>query len=104
MARFVTRLECVLCGERYDAGEIHGLCPAFGRPLWVRYDLDTVRRRFVRNVLVAPPGTPICLLPLPAGPFRRASVKGTSTARRKIAESQMINLYAQKQICQTGPS
>lgn len=39
---FVTHLECALTGERYEAGEVHGLSRA-GRPLLVRYDLDAVR-------------------------------------------------------------
>jgi threonine synthase len=35
---FVSHLECSLTGERYPAGELHGLSAA-GRPLLVRYDL-----------------------------------------------------------------
>jgi threonine synthase len=42
MTSFVTNLECSLTGERYPAGEVHGLSRA-GRPLLVRYDLDAVR-------------------------------------------------------------
>jgi threonine synthase len=39
---FVSHLECSLTGERYEAGQIHGLSKA-GRPLLVRYDLGRVR-------------------------------------------------------------
>src|ERR1700694_4629681 len=39
---FVTHLECSLTGERYEADRLHGLSRA-GRPLLVRYDLDSVR-------------------------------------------------------------
>ncbi len=42
MKPYVTHLECSLTGERYSAGEVHGLSGA-GRPLLVRYDLDAVR-------------------------------------------------------------
>jgi threonine synthase len=38
---FVTHLECSLTGERYEAGQVHGLSKA-GRPLLVRYDLDAL--------------------------------------------------------------
>lgn len=41
---FVTHLECANCGEKYDAAIVHNLCPACQRPLWVKYDLDAVRR------------------------------------------------------------
>jgi threonine synthase len=36
---FVSHLECSLTGERYEAGQVHGLSAA-GRPLLVRYDLE----------------------------------------------------------------
>src|SRR5579872_2101933 len=39
---FVTHLECSMSGERYEADRLHGLSSA-GRPLLVRYDLDSVR-------------------------------------------------------------
>ena len=38
---FVSHLECSLTGERYEAGQVHGLSKA-GRPLLVRYDLDAL--------------------------------------------------------------
>ena len=36
---YVTHLECSMTGERYEAGQVHGLSAA-GRPLLVRYDLE----------------------------------------------------------------
>lgn len=44
---FVTHLECSITGERYEAGQLHGLSRA-GRPLLVRYDLDGVARALSR--------------------------------------------------------
>src|SRR5215469_5351055 len=44
----VTHLECSLCGNRYDAGKLAGLCEC-GGPLLVRYDLDTIRHRWRRR-------------------------------------------------------
>ncbi len=41
---FESHLECSLTGKRYEARQIHGLSEA-GRPLLVRYDLDTLAAR-----------------------------------------------------------
>ena len=49
---FVTHLECSLTGERYEAGQVHGLSKA-GRPLLVRYDLDALRRQLRKEDLAA---------------------------------------------------
>ena len=38
---FVSHLECSMTGERYEAGQVHGLSKV-GRPLLVRYDLDAL--------------------------------------------------------------
>ena len=46
--RFVTHLECSLTGERYAAGEVHGLSRA-GRPLLVRYDLDRMAQALEKS-------------------------------------------------------
>ncbi len=48
METFVSHLECSLTGKRYAAGQIHGLSEA-GRPLLVRYDLETMARRLSRS-------------------------------------------------------
>jgi threonine synthase len=45
---FVTHLECSLTGERYEAAKPQGLSTA-GRPLLVRYDLDSLRGKITRE-------------------------------------------------------
>jgi threonine synthase len=52
----VTHLECSLTGERYEAGQVHGLSRA-GKPLLVRYDLDKARQTLTRDGLVGRPPT-----------------------------------------------
>jgi threonine synthase len=47
---FVSHLECSLTGERYEAGQVHGLSKA-GRPLLVRYDLDALGRQLQKKDL-----------------------------------------------------
>lgn len=37
----VTHLECALCGTRHEAGTLQNLCTECGKPLLVRYDLDS---------------------------------------------------------------
>ena len=54
---YVTHLECALCGEKYKAGEVHNLCTACQRPLWVRYDLEAVGKAVSRRDLVERPPT-----------------------------------------------
>ncbi|MHC9419669.1 threonine synthase [Sphingomonas citri] len=51
-ATFVTHLECSLTDERYAADQLHNLSRA-GRPLLVRYDLDSVRAALPRETLAA---------------------------------------------------
>ena len=48
---FVTHLVCANCGDCYAAGEVHNLCTACGKPLWVRYDLDAVKQRLHKRDL-----------------------------------------------------
>src|SRR5580698_5218794 len=43
-----THLECSLCAQTYDAGQVKNLC-ACGGPLLVRYDLGIVRHRWLRR-------------------------------------------------------
>ncbi len=57
MKPFVTHLECANCGLRYAAGEVHNLCPACQRPLWVKYDLEVVKAHFPREALADRPAT-----------------------------------------------
>jgi threonine synthase len=48
----VTHLECSLTGERYEAGQIHNLSRS-GKPLLVRYDLETAKRTLTTDSLAA---------------------------------------------------
>ncbi|HEX8983825.1 MAG TPA: threonine synthase [Bryobacteraceae bacterium] len=43
-----THLECSLCGNRLEAGNVENLCGC-GGPLLVRYDLDRIRHRWRRR-------------------------------------------------------
>lgn len=54
---FVTHLECANCGQRYDAARLHGLCASCQRPLWVRYDLDGLKKAFPKSALAGRPQT-----------------------------------------------
>src|SRR4030095_9802252 len=54
---FVTHLECANCGQRYDAAQLHNLCTACQRPLWVRYDLDALKKAFTKKTLFGRPPT-----------------------------------------------
>lgn len=54
---FVTHLECANCGQRYEAGQVHNLCTACQRPLWVRYDLDALKKKFTKKTLFGRPPT-----------------------------------------------
>src|SRR5262245_53438494 len=42
MTSFVTHLEGAIDGARLPAGQVHGLHN--GRPIWVRYNLDAIRK------------------------------------------------------------
>jgi threonine synthase len=46
---YLTHLECGLCGQVYDAGGLWNLCPACGKPLLARYDLEAARRAVRRE-------------------------------------------------------
>ena len=54
---FVTRLECAHCGQQYDATQIHNLCTSCQRPLWVRYDLEALKKAFSKKTLFGRPPT-----------------------------------------------
>ena len=43
VSTFVTNLECSYTGKQYPADQLIGLSEA-GKPLFVRYDLEAVRR------------------------------------------------------------
>jgi threonine synthase len=57
MKNFVTHLECANCGQRYEAEKIHNLCTACQRPLWVRYDLEALKKGFPKKELFGRPPT-----------------------------------------------
>ena len=48
---FVTHLECANCGQRYEKGQIHNLCTSCNRPLWVKYDLEALKKNFKKKDL-----------------------------------------------------
>ena len=39
---YLSHLECTACGSQYRADELHGTCPACGKVLFARYDLDAL--------------------------------------------------------------
>jgi threonine synthase len=47
---FVSHLECSMTGERYEAGQVHGLSKA-GKPLLVRYDLAGLSKSVTKEQL-----------------------------------------------------
>ena len=53
---YVTHLECTATGERVDANRLHNLSPA-GRPLFVRYDLQRMKREVTRDMIAKRPRT-----------------------------------------------
>ena len=48
---YLDHLECTRCGGRYAPGELHNLCPACGKVLFARYDLERVRDEVSRDAL-----------------------------------------------------
>lgn len=52
---FVTHLESAWDGTRFEKGKVWGTHA--GRPLWVRYDLEAIRRAVRREELVSRPAT-----------------------------------------------
>jgi threonine synthase len=51
----LSHLECSNCHERYDADELHNLCPACGKVLFARYDFDKARPTLTRDSLAERP-------------------------------------------------
>jgi threonine synthase len=47
----VTHLECGACGLRHEAQRLHNLCTQCGKPLLVRYDLESAARSLTRDSL-----------------------------------------------------
>jgi threonine synthase len=44
--RGATHLECTRCGRTYESEQLHRLSPCCEKPLYARYDLDSMRDRF----------------------------------------------------------
>jgi threonine synthase len=95
---FVTHLECANCQSEYPAGEVHGLCAKCSRPLWVRYDLELIKKEFPQKTLFGRPPTLwryLELLPL-ENPANIVSLTETITpilpANRLGAEFGLENL------------
>src|SRR5881409_2984933 len=47
----VTHLECAACGLRHEARRLHNLCSACGKPLLVRYDLNSAAASLTKKCL-----------------------------------------------------
>jgi len=47
----ISHLECSKCGERIGADQPRTICPRDGGSLYVRYDLDAIRKTFARESL-----------------------------------------------------
>ena len=57
MKSYLTHLECAWCSATCEADQLLNVCPACGKPLLVRYDLDSVRAVFPREMLAERPPT-----------------------------------------------
>jgi threonine synthase len=51
MKNFLTHLECTSCSKIWSADELHSICPACGKVLFARYDLDQARVYFSQSAL-----------------------------------------------------
>jgi threonine synthase len=51
MKNFLTHLECTHCSKIWSADELHSICPACGKVLFARYDLDQARTHFSQTTL-----------------------------------------------------
>ena len=96
---FVTHLECANCVARYDADKVHNLCPACQKPLWVKYDLDALKKNFPKKELFGRPPTMwryLEMLPV-RNPDRIVSLTETITpileTKRLAAHFGVKNLY-----------
>ncbi len=51
----LTHLECGKCGATYDADQLMNLCPACGKPLLARYDLQKAAQTMTKEALKSRP-------------------------------------------------
>jgi threonine synthase len=56
MQSYLSHLECTACHATCDASRLQTLCPACGKVLYARYDLDAARRGFSRETLASRAG------------------------------------------------
>lgn len=96
---YVTHLECAHCGQRYDAAQVHNLCTACQRPLWVKYDLPALKKSFPKEKLAGRPWTLwryLEMLPI-ADPAKIISLEETVSpvleTKRLAAEFGVQNLF-----------
>jgi threonine synthase len=54
---YLDHLECTACGASYSADELHTVCPACGKVLYPRYDLDRARGEWSRDVIAGRPAS-----------------------------------------------
>jgi threonine synthase len=57
MKSYLTHLECSDCGQTFSATELHTVCPACGKVLFARYDLEAARRAMTREAVAARKGS-----------------------------------------------
>jgi len=48
---FLSHLECAMCGKELEADRLWNLCPACGKPLLARYDLERASRAISQEVI-----------------------------------------------------
>ena len=49
---YLTNLECSFCGTTHEADRIQTVCLKCGKPLFARYDLETLKDVLVRRYLI----------------------------------------------------
>jgi threonine synthase len=55
MPSYLTHLECSACGTEQDANTLHTVCPACGKVLYARYDLEAAAREMTPAALATRP-------------------------------------------------
>ena len=55
MRSFLTHLECTACGAIYPANQLITVCPACGKVLYARYDLNSASKEMTPNALAGRP-------------------------------------------------
>ncbi len=52
MKNYLSHLECTQCAKTWPADQLHTVCPACGKVLYARYDLEQARKHFSKSTLV----------------------------------------------------